>query len=125
MWGHSGGRRHRPEHGTMPVGSEKRRPTQQVEAQIGKQEAVGRDPSGGLQHVQRAADEVRGGRRRGQRRQRCTQCRGLPLESANPELARWYGMANSPAAIAAAASVPLTSRRATKNNEITVIPKRI
>ena len=55
---------------TTPVRSEKRRPAQQVEAQIGKQEAVGGDPADGLQHVQGPADEVRRCRRSGQRRQR-------------------------------------------------------
>ena len=39
--GPSGGRRRRAERGATPVGSEKRRPAQQVDSQIGKQEAVG------------------------------------------------------------------------------------
>ena len=52
MWGHSGGRRRRAERGTTPVRSEKRRPAQQVDSQVGKQKAVGGDPADGLQHVQ-------------------------------------------------------------------------
>src|SRR6516165_9904637 len=48
----SGGRRRRLDRGYPTVGSEKGRPAQQVESQTGKQEAVGRDPADGLEHVQ-------------------------------------------------------------------------
>lgn len=51
--GHSGGRPRRAERGTTPVRSEKRGPAQQVESQIGKQEAVDCDPADGLQHLSR------------------------------------------------------------------------
>ena len=87
VWGHSGGRRRRAERGTTPVRSEKRRPAQQVESQIGEQEAVSGDPADGLQHVQSAVDEVRSRRWRSQRRQRRANSLGLPLKAANPELA--------------------------------------
>jgi len=59
------GRRRRAECGKMAVRSEKRWPAQQVHSQIGKQEMVGSDPADGLQHAQRARDEVRGRWRRG------------------------------------------------------------
>ena len=50
------------------VGSEKSRPAQQVEAQIGEEEAAGGDPADGLQHLQGTLNEVHGWRWRGQRR---------------------------------------------------------
>jgi hypothetical protein len=55
--------------------------------QLGKQEPVGGDPTGRLQHEQSPAEEMRGGRRRGQRRQGRAQGFGLPAKAARPELA--------------------------------------
>jgi len=46
--------------------------------EIGEEEAMGGDPTDGFEHVECPADEVRGGRRRAQRRQRRAQCRCLP-----------------------------------------------
>ena len=87
VWGRSGGRRRRAERGTTPVRSEKRRPAQQVESQIGKQEAVGGDPADGLEHGQGAGDEVGRGQsvRSTPPAPRITL--GLALKAANPELA--------------------------------------
>ena len=79
----------------MTGGSQERRPPQQVESQIGKQEAVGRNPTDGLQHDQSSGHEVRcrapRAPRRSQRRQSSAQTRGLPLKPANPELTPLIG----------------------------------
>jgi hypothetical protein len=57
-----------------------------VVAQSGEQEAVGGDPAGGFEHLERPADEVGRQRRSGQRCQRGAQALGLFAEAANPEL---------------------------------------
>jgi hypothetical protein len=62
-----------------------------VRAQLGEQEAVRGDPADGLEHVQRAADQVRRSRRRRQRRQRQAERGGLFSKPANPELAALIG----------------------------------
>ena len=48
------------------VRSEKSRPAQEVKAQAGKQEAVGSDPTDGLQHAQGFDHKVGSGDRGGQ-----------------------------------------------------------
>lgn len=68
------------------VGSEKSGPAQQMHPQLGKQEAVRGDPTDRLQHVQSPTDKMRGGRRRGQRRQGRAQGFGLPAKAVDPEL---------------------------------------
>ena len=76
-----------PERGATPVRNEKARPAQQVGAQVGKQEAMRGDPADGLAHVQGPGHEVRSRHRGGQRRQGRAQASGLPLKTADPELA--------------------------------------
>ena len=91
VWGSSGGRGGGGECGAAAVGSQTARPTQQVAAHAGKQEAVSGDPAGGFQHGQGAVDEVGRGNRLGQRGQRGAQRFGLCAKPANPELAALVG----------------------------------
>jgi hypothetical protein len=53
----------------------------------GKQEAMSRDPAGGLEHGECAMNEVRRGVRSGQRGQRSAQRFGVGAEAAQPKLA--------------------------------------
>src|SRR5664279_6491867 len=85
--GLSGGWESRPERGATPVRNEKARPAQQVGAQLRQQKPMGRDPTDGLQHVQGPGHEVRSSHRGGQRCQCRAQACGLPLKTADPELA--------------------------------------
>ena len=87
VWGPSGGWQRRPERGGTPVRNEKARPAQQVGAQAGKQEAVRRGPTNGLAHVQGPGHEVGSSHGGGQRCQGRAQASGLPLKTADPELA--------------------------------------
>ena len=66
-----------------------RRPAQQVESQIGEQEAVGGDPADGLQHLKNPGDEARRRRRGDQRCQSGAQAFGLLLETAYQNWPRW------------------------------------
>src|SRR5438105_13300133 len=85
--GRSGGWQRRPECGGPPVGNERARPAQQVDAQAGKQKAVRRGPTSGLAHVQGPGHEVGSSHRGSQRCQGRAQASGLPLKTADPELA--------------------------------------
>src|SRR5215470_16804136 len=55
VWELSGGRGNRTECGRTTVRSQKRGPAQQVATELGKEEAVGRDPTKGLEHEQSCA----------------------------------------------------------------------
>src|SRR5664279_3420631 len=87
LCGPSGGWKSRPERGGTPVRNEKARPAQQVGTQAGKQEAVRRGPANGLAHVQGPGHEVGSSHRDSQRCQGRAQPSGLPLKTADPELA--------------------------------------
>ena len=73
------------------VRSERTRPTQQVPAEGTEQEAVGRNPTAGFEHGQRALNEARSRRRLGQPGQDGAQRFGLGAEAARPELAALVG----------------------------------
>ena len=91
LWAASGGSSGWEECGAPSLGSERIRPAEQVRAHVGEQEAVGRDPANGLEHVERAADHVTIGGRGCQCRQRKGECWGLFQKAANPELSALIG----------------------------------
>src|SRR6516162_4157025 len=91
MWVTSTNRGNRGERGLSPVPSQTRGPTQQMHAQLRKQEAMGSDPSNRFEHPQGSGYKVRRFRRGYQRRQCQAQSRRLLLETANPELPALVG----------------------------------
>src|SRR5579864_536606 len=75
----------------LASGSERRRPAQQVLAEVGEEEAMTRDPPTGLEHGECSINEVGRGRGLGDGGQRGAEGFGLQAEAAEPELAALIG----------------------------------
>src|SRR5665213_707798 len=87
VWGGSGGSGSGGQREATAVGSQRRRPTQQMLTQVGEEETMGAGPAGGGEHGECALGESRCGNGGGQSGQRGAERPGLRPKTAQPELA--------------------------------------